>query len=88
MTDKFDDDKLDMDDAGVYAIPGKYRTKLKNLMDYCKSLNKDVDDLTQEEIKQFIVKEKQELNKEDSFHEGLKFVFENYSKTLERLKDR
>lgn len=30
----------------------------------------------------------QELEKEDSFNEGLNFVFKNYGKTLEGLKDR
>ncbi|MFB6469517.1 hypothetical protein ACE38V_22550 [Cytobacillus sp. Hz8] len=59
----FDDD-LDIDD-GVYAVPSNYKVKVRALMEYCKSKNVDVGDLTEEEIKQFVVYKKNPLLEDD-----------------------
>ncbi|QEY21633.1 hypothetical protein D0S48_13680 [Psychrobacillus sp. AK 1817] len=59
----FDDD-LDIDD-GVYAVPSHYKVKVRALQEYCKSKNVDVEDLTEEEIKQFVVYKKNPLLEDD-----------------------
>nr|WP_259548257.1 hypothetical protein [Heyndrickxia oleronia] len=59
----FDDD-FDIDD-GVYAVPSNYKIKVRALMDYCKSRNLEIEDLTEEEIKQFVVYKKNTLLEDD-----------------------
>lgn len=59
----FDDD-FDIDD-GVYAVPSHYKVKVRALLEFCKSKNVDVEDLTEEEIKQFVVYKKNPLLEDD-----------------------
>lgn len=54
-----------MFDDGVYAVPSHYKVKVRALLEYCKSKNVDVEDLTEEEIKQFVVYKKNPLLEDD-----------------------
>lgn len=41
---------------GVYAVPGDYKVKIRSLFEYCKENNIAPDELTEEQIAQFIEK--------------------------------
>lgn len=57
-------DDLDIDD-GVYAVPSNYKFKVKLLMDYCKKKGVEPEDLSLEEMEQFVVYQKNPLIEED-----------------------
>jgi len=58
----FDDDDID---DGVYAVPSQYKVKVRALMEYCKSKNVNIEELTEEEVKQFVVYKKNPLLEDD-----------------------
>ncbi|NRD76653.1 hypothetical protein HPT25_04005 [Bacillus sp. BRMEA1] len=51
---EFDDDAFPGD--GIWAIPGKYRVRVRSLYDYCKLKNCLPEDLTPEEMERFLEK--------------------------------